>query len=187
MLAVGVVDLDHREGELAVLGQLAYAVYAAGGLLAAAYDIPAQLGEVGAHGLQQVAAVVDYDVGTVGEDVLDVAEVLLLARAVDGVDFHPAGGERRGDVVLRGERVGAGDVHLGASGGQHAAEICGLGLQVHGEGDLHAGKGLFPGKVRLDAAQHGHVAAHPGYLGLARRGEGYVAYFVHRLVPLYKM
>ena len=183
VLAVGVVDLDHGEGQQPRVMELAYPVYAARRLLAAAYDAAAQLREAGAHGLQQVAAVVDDDVRPVAQDVFDVAEILLLARAVDRVDLYAAGGEGRGDVVLCGERIGAGDVHLRAAGGEHAAEVGRLGLQVYRKGDFHAGKGLFPGEVGLYAAQDGHIAPHPVYLQLAGRGQGYVFYLVHAATP----
>ena len=184
MFAVRVVDLYHSEGQQPVPRQFAYAVYAARRLLATSYNTAAKFREVRAHCLQQVSAVVYYNVRAVFQHVLDVSEILLLARAVDGVHLHTSGGEGRGHVVLRGERVGAGDEHLRASGGQYAAEVGSLGLQVHAESDFQASEGLFTFKISLYPPQNGHIAPDPGNLNLAGRGEGYVAYFIHCAVPL---
>ena len=163
--------------------ELAQAVYAARSLLAAADDVRAELREVGAHGLDQVSAVVDYYIRPVGENVPYVAEVLLLAHTVFGVNLDTARSQGRSHVVLSGERVGAGDIHLGASGGQYAAEVRRLGLQMHAEGYFQACEGLFALKIGLNAAQHGHIALNPGYFLLAGRGECYVLDLIHRSYP----
>ena len=179
MLAVGVVDHHHGEGQQAVAVELFEPVDAGGGLLAAADDAGQEVFKFRAHELYQLAAVVDDDVGTDGEHGVEVPCVFLGRRPVDGVDFDAAGGEGRRDVVLRGERVRASDEHLRAAGGEHAAEVGGLGLEVDGERHFHAGEGLLALKVGLYIPEDRHIPAHPGYFLLAGRGEGDVSYFVH--------
>ena len=103
MLAVGVVDHDHREAQLARLCHGAQTVNARRGLFAAAYDLRDEVGILRVHEMDKVAAVVDDDVR---RDLQHAGEVFVIfphRAAVGGVDLHPAGGERRGDVVLRGE------------------------------------------------------------------------------------
>ena len=154
-------------------------VDAGGGLLAAADDAGQEVFKLRAHELYQLAAVVDDDVGTDGEHGVEVPCVFLGRRPVDGVDFDAAGGEGRRDVVLRGERVRAGHEHLRAAGGEHAAEIGGLGLKVDGECDLHAREGLLALKVGLNVAQDGHISAYPCYFFLTGGGEGDVFDLIH--------
>ena len=159
--------------------ELLEADYARGGLLAAADDAREEVRKLGAHELHELAAVVYYDVGADGEDGLELLFIFLGASAVGGVHLDASGGQGRGDVVLRGEGVRARDIHLRAACGKHAAEVGRLGLQVDGEGDLHAREGLFGRKIRLDAAQNCHVPAHPGDLQLPGRGQANVSDIIH--------
>ena len=68
---------------------------------------------------------------------------------------------------------------LSAARCQHAAKIGRLGLQMDGQRHLHARKGLLALKIRLDAAQHWHIPAHPGYLHFSGWGKGDVSDIVH--------
>ncbi len=183
MLAVGVVDHDHREAQLARLCHGAQTVNARRGLFAAAYDLRDEVGILRVHEMDKVAAVVDDDVR---RDLQHAGEVFVIfphRAAVGGVDLHPAGGERRGDVVLRGEGVRARDVHLRPAHFQHAAEVRRLCLKVHRQRDLQPRKGLRLLKSRAYAAQNGHVALDPFYFHLAGWGEGYILYNAHSQVP----
>ena len=179
VLAVRVVHHHHGEGQDAVARELLQADYAGGRLLAAAYDTGQEIGKLRAHELHELAAVVDDDVGADGQDCFQLLFVLLRRRAVGGVDLQPSGGQGSGHVVLRREGVRARDVHLRATRCQHAAKIGRLGLQMDGQRHLHARKGLLALKIRLDAAQHWHIPAHPGYLHFSGWGKGDVSDIVH--------
>ena len=62
--------------------------------------------------VDKIAAVVDDDIGANREHGAQMLSIFLHRAAVDGVDVHAARRERRGDVILRGQRVGARDMHL---------------------------------------------------------------------------
>ena len=97
---------------------------------------------VGALGVQhgdQVGAVVHGDVGLVvdgGEDVVVVGVVVL---ALDGEDGNVVVADQAGgDVVLRGERVGGAEHHVGAAVAQADGEVRGLGSDVQARRDADA-------------------------------------------------
>ena len=122
--------------------------------------------------MYEIAAVVDDDVRAGGDHGTQMGHVFIHRAAVDRVDVHAARDERRRDVVLRGERVRARDMHLRAAHLEHAAEICCFGLQMHRQRDLQAVEGALLGKLFADIAQDGHVRLHPADLALAGRGKG---------------
>ena len=175
VLAVGVVDGDHREGQPPLALERAQAQHAGGRLLAAAQDAGAERGAARKQRVQQVAPVVDDDVRPARGGALDIGLILPLRRAVARADADPARGERRRHVVLRGERVAAGHVHLGPARGEHAAQAGGLGLEVDGQGDFEPAERLFLTELRLDAGEQRHIAPRPFDLVLAGGGEGSVA------------
>ena len=105
MLAVGLIDHDHREAQLMVLRHDLEPVYAGGRLLAAADDAGDEPGVLRVHEVDKVAAVVDYDVGADFEHAAEAVFIFLHRAAVACKDLHAAVSERGGDVVLRRERV----------------------------------------------------------------------------------
>ena len=82
MLAVGIVDEHHREEELLLGVEGDEAVYACGGLLAAAYDVRNELGELAVDAGNQVASIVDDDVRLMFETHFDMSEVFFFCRSV---------------------------------------------------------------------------------------------------------
>ena len=136
VLAVGLVDHDHGEAKAPLPSHGAQPVDAGGGLLAAAQHIGDQLGIPGVHQVHQIAPVVDDDVGPGLQHPAEAFFIFFHGAAVAGKDLHPALGQGGGHIVLGGEGVGAGDIHLRPAHFQHTAEIGGLGLQMDGEGDL---------------------------------------------------
>ena len=105
VLAVGLVDHDHREAQLMVLRHDPEPVYAGGRLLAAADDAGDEPGVLCVHEVDKVAAVIDYDVGADLEHSAEAVFIFLHRAAVACEDLHAAVSERRSDVVLRRERV----------------------------------------------------------------------------------
>ena len=183
VLAVGLVDHDHREAQLMVLRHDLEPVYAGGRLLAAADDAGDEPGVLRVHEVDKVAAVVDYDIRPGLEHAAEAVLIFLHRAAVACKDLHAAVSERRGDVILRRERVRAGDVHLRAAHFEHAAEIRRLCLKVYRQRYLEPGERLRLLKVLTDTAQHRHVALHPVYFHFARGGEGDVFYLAHSDAP----
>ena len=63
--------------------------------------------------------------------------------------------------VLRGQRVGRRQVHLGAAGREGPHQVGGLGGDVEACADAQAREGLLALEPRADQAQHGHLALGP--------------------------
>ena len=187
VLAVRIVDKHHRKTQLPGAVHRQQAQDASRRLLAAADDLRDKLRVLRVHPMDEIAAVVDDDVGCRFEHGVDRALVLLRGRAVDGADVHPARGERRGDVILRGERVAARDVHFRATHLHHAAEPRGFCLQMHRERHTQPGEGLRLAEILRDGGEHRHMSRHPADLLFALRRESDIGnmVFVHGCTPFY--
>ena len=168
-----VVDGDDGEHELAVVGHRAQADDAGRGLLGAADDAVEQLAALLVERADQVRAVVHGDVRLEVERGLDVLVVGGVVLALDGVDRHlVVRHQRRGHVVLRRQRVGRGQHHVGAAGLQHAHQVGRLARDVQTGRDAHAGQRPLLGEALLELIQHRHLAcgplhAEPALLGQA--------------------
>ena len=169
VLAVGVIDHNHREAQRPGAVHDAQAVDARRRLLAAADDLRDEIRELRVHQVHKIAAVVNDDVRPNGEHAAQMRLIRLVRAAIDRVHVHALCRQCRGNVVLRGQRVGTGDVHLRAAHLEHAAQVGRLGLQMHGERDLQTGKRLFPRKIAADVAQNRHMCFHPADLPLTGR------------------
>ena len=110
----------------------------------------------------EVAAVVHRDLGLrVGDRVqVGVVRVAVLAAPGEGRDAV-LGDEGGGDVVLRRERVGRAQEHLGAAGLERPHQVGGLGRDVEAGADPDPGERLLPLEPFADQAQDGHLALRP--------------------------
>ena len=105
MLAVGVVYHDHREAQRTGSGHDAQAVNAGRCLLAAADNAGDEVRKLLVHKMDEVAAVVNDDIGADLEHLAQAIFILLLGAAVFRENVHAAGSQRRSDVILSGKRV----------------------------------------------------------------------------------
>ena len=185
VLAVRVVDEHHRKTQFPGAVHRQQAQYTGRRLLAAADDLRDKLRILRVHPVDEIAAVVDNDVGRRFEHGVDRTLVLLRGRAVDGADVHPARGEGRGNVVLRGERVAARDVHFRAAHFHDAAEPRGFRFQMHRERHAQPGERLRLAEVLRDGCEHRHMSRHPADLLFALRRESDIGnmVFVHGCTP----
>ena len=117
--------------------------------------------------MHQIATVINDDVRGDGENAAQMRLILLVRAAVDCVHIHSLCRQRRGNIILRRQRIRAGDVHLCTAHFEHTAEIRGLGLQMHGQRDLEAGKWLLSRKIAADVAQNRHMCFYPADLPLS--------------------
>ena len=161
MLAVGVVHEHHREGEFPCAVHRLQAEDAGRRLLAAADHAGQQLRELPVNQRHQVSPIVDDDVRAHLQHAPEIILVLLHGRAVDGEDIEPLVDQRRGHIILRGQRVAAGGIHFRPAGGQAQAQARRLGLHVHAQGDLEPLERLRGHEIFLDAVKQRHVVADP--------------------------
>ena len=161
MLAVRVVHEHHREPEDAGAVHRLEAQDAGGRLLAAADHVRDQLRELLVHQRHQVTAIVDDDVRAHLQHAAEVLLVLVHRGAVDGEHVQPGMDQSGRHVVLRGQRIAARGVHVGAAGGQAQAQARRLRLHVDAQRDFHAGKRLRFDEILLDAREQGHVVPDP--------------------------
>ena len=136
VLAVGVIDHDHRKAQRPGAVHDPQAVDTRRRLFAAADDLRNEIRELRVHQVHKIAAVIDDDIRSDGEHAAQMRLIFLVRAAVDSVHVHALRRQRRGNIVLCGQRVGTGDVHLRAAHLEHAAQVGRLGLQMHGERDL---------------------------------------------------
>ena len=179
VLGLGVVYRHHGAGEDARPLPGVQAVDAGGGLLTAPQQpVPVGSAPPPQQG-DQVAAVVHDQVGAalqgLGQQVLIAPHV----HPVDTEGLHPQAGHGSGHIVLGGQGVAAGEIHLGAPLPEHQPQVGGLGLQVDRDGDGQALKGLLPAEALFDAAQGGHEVPDPLDLLQAGRGQRQVFHDAH--------
>ena len=161
-LGVRLVDGDDRARQAPLGLERADAQQARGRLLGAADQPLADPGASVVHEHHEVGAVVERDVrapararrhvGGVGLGVLAVARMDLRAEVL---------GQRRRRLVLRGERVGGAQRHLGAPGDERAHEVGGLGGDVQARRHRDALERALVGEALADRAQDGHLGVGP--------------------------
>ena len=156
MLAVGFVDHDHREAQLARAIHCLQAVDTGRCLLAAADDLRDEVGILRVHEVDQVAAVINNNIG----------------RGFK----HRA---QAAFVFLHGERIRAGNIHLCSTHFHDAAEVSGFRLEMHRQSDSQPRERLCAAEILADAAQNGHVSLHPFDFHLTRRRKSYIFYSAH--------
>ena len=160
-LGPGVVHRDHGEAQRALGGHLPEPDDPRGGLLAPADDVAEQLDPLGVEDVDQVAAVVEHEVRGDVERLVDVPVVGLQVRPGPGVDRDAPLPERRGHVVLGGERVGRGERDLGPALPQHLEQHRGLGRDVQARGDAQPVERPLPGEPLRYAGEHRHRPGGP--------------------------
>ena len=102
---------------------------------------------------------------------LDVLEVGVAVFALDGVDGDALVDQRRGDVVLRAQRIGGAEDQLGAAGVQGLHQMRGLGGDVQAGGDALPFERLLLAEPLADVGQDRHRTAGPFDAAVPLRGE----------------
>ena len=105
MLAVGVVDHDHREAQRPGAVHDAQTVDTGRRLLAAANDLRDEVRELRVHQMHQITAVINDDVRCDGKYAAQMRLIFLVRAAVDSVHIHSLCRQRRSDIVLRRQRI----------------------------------------------------------------------------------
>ena len=128
----------------------------------AATNAPEFSGEKPVVHADHIGAVVHGDLRRVIDGGGEVLVVGLLILALDGVGgdavvLH----QRGGHVVLRGQRVGCHQHHVGATGLERAGQVGGLRGHVEAGRDAEALEGLLLLEPLADLGEHGHVAIGP--------------------------
>ena len=109
-----------------------------------------------------VGAVVHRDVRLVVDRSLDVRVVRVVVLALDREDADVVlVDERRGDVVLRRQRVRGAQHDVGAARLQRPHEVRGLGRDVEAGGDAVAVQRLLPLEALADRGEHRHLPVGP--------------------------
>ena len=112
-------------------------------------------------GGDEVAPVVDYYVRAGFQNLPDAASVFFRGGPVNRKYLESFMDQGSRHVVLGGQGVAPGYVHVGTAGGEDFAKVCGLGLQMDGKGYLEALERLCLPEIPFQSLQQGHMAAHP--------------------------
>jgi hypothetical protein len=156
------VDGNDREAELAVALERLQPDHAGGRLLRAGDHVAELLPAVAVEDADHVGAVVHGHVRLVVDGRLDMRVVGVVVLALDREDGHVVLlDERRGDVVLGGERVRRAQDDVGAAGLERAHQVGGLGGDVQARRDAVAGERLLPLEALPDRGQHRHLPIGP--------------------------
>ena len=147
-LALGdrVVDVDRRDAESTFLVHLVQTVHSRGGLLGQPLDLLQVFGGLVVDHRGQITAVVEDHVQRAAivpsQRLLDTPVEFLFAHPFPREDRHVGGGNRGGSVILGGEDIAAGPLHLGSQCRQGFDQDGRLDCHVQATGDPGAGQRL---------------------------------------------
>ena len=161
MLAVRVIHRTHRELQDAVSLHCLEPYDACCRLFTASPDFFRKLRMIRMQASYKVASVVYDYVRLLHEALHYVFMVFLHGRAVYRIYRKSIVGKRRNDVVLSRQNVASGYGHLRSANCKHFAQVCGLGLKMHRERDLHAFERLGLPEFILQTAKKRHIVPDP--------------------------
>ena len=154
---------------------------ARGGLLRAAEQPLEQVGPRRVDRGDEVGAVVERHLRAARDHRRDPRRPRVHVLAVDGVHLRLAvGDQRRGDVVLRGERVGRAQRDLRPAGPQRPHEVRRLRRDVQARADRDALQRPLGGEALADRAQDRHLRVGPLDPGPALGGQTRIGDITHR-------
>ena len=172
VLAVGIIDCDHREFQLVFLFKDLQAIYACGGFFRAADEVLLALFSGGMEQVYEVAAVVDDDVGHVVEGLVQEHEIFLFGAGMPCIDGDAALDEAGCDRILRGERIAAGADDIRTRCFQRERKVGGLRFEMDGHDDGLAFEDLLFDEFFTQCIQCGHEFFDPGNTLQAFVGQG---------------
>ena len=187
VLAVRVVDVDHRVVELACLFAGEQTVNTRRGFLGTADQILAVFAAFAVEQMRQVAAVVDHDIGAEGKGLLQMLLIFFVGDTAPCVDLKARIDKCRRNVILRGQRIASGNVNLCTAGSQRQRKVRRLCFQMNRHRNLLSGKRLFLGESLVDGVQNRHIALDPVDLVPAALGKGNVLDCTHMYVVPFRM
>ena len=161
VLAVGIVDRNHREFQLFILFQDLQAVYAGGCFFGAADEVLPCIHSRGMEQVYQVAAVVDDDVRHMVQGFIQEHGVFLVRATVPCIDGDAVLYEGCGNGILGGQWVAAGADDVGPCCFQGQCQVRGLGFQMDGHDDGLALEGLVFDEFLPQRIEGGHEFCHP--------------------------
>ena len=162
MFGLRLVDRDDRERELPLGLERAQAEDTRGRLLGSGDHVAELLASGRVEYADDVGAVVHRQVGSVVARSLDVRVVRVVVLTPDGEGRDAVlGDERRGDVVLSGERIGRAGDDVGSARLQRPQEVRGLRRDVQAGRDPVPGEGSTALEALADSPQDGHLAFGP--------------------------
>jgi hypothetical protein len=162
VLGVGVVHRHHREAQRPLARHLVQPDHAGRRLLAPALDRPEQVGPVDVQGVDQIAPVVQHEVGPGLQRLVDVPVVPLPVGTGTGEHLRPVLlNERRRGVVLRGQRIGRRQRHARPARLERPDEVGGLGGDMHARRDPNPVQRPLSGEPLPDLPQHRHRPVSP--------------------------
>ena len=103
------------------------------------------------------------------------------------VDFKARIDKCCSNVILRGQRVAAGDVNFRTAGSQRQRKVSSLCFEMDGHGNFLAGKRLFLGETLVNGVENRHVALDPVDLVPAALGEVDILDCAHMYVLPFRM
>ena len=174
MLAVRIVDRDHRKMQLTVLFHFSKPCYTRGRLFAASDDFFLKTRELRADHMHDIAAVVYDDIRLRLYHAPDIQVIFFLCAAVSRVNMHAQSVKFRRDVVLRGQRIASGRVNFRSACGESLAETGGLRLKMYGKRHLQACQRSLFFEIFAHRPEQGHVVPYPGDLVCSGRSKGTV-------------
>ena len=179
-LGDGVVVVDGRDKELAVLEHAVEVVDTGGGLLRDTEAVLELLGVLGVDEAGQVTTVVEDEVELLvvlegRELLLQAPVVLLLGLTLPGEDGDASGSNGGSGVVLGREDVAAGPGDLSTEGSEGLDEDGSLDRHVQASGNASTGEGLVLSVLLANGHETGHFVLGELDFLAAKGGEGKVS------------
>ena len=181
MLCLRVIDRHHRAGKNALPLTGFQTVNACRRLFTAADQLISVFPAASAEQVNKITAVVDDQMRVARERLRK--EILILGRrhAIDSEGLNAHLRDRRRNVILRGERIAAGQIDFRPAFCKHKPEVRGLGFQMDGYCYAKTFERLLRFELLLNFSEGRHKGADPFDFLPARGGEGSVFNSAHDL------
>ena len=142
MLAVCIIDTNHREFQFSCLVHCFQTDNSCCCLFTAAYDRRNQLRHLRMDHIYKIAAVVNDDVRSGFQNMLNLCFIFFRRTVIPCVDLKSCLYQRCCHIILCGQGVGACNIHFSSACLQYQTKICCFCLKVNGKSNFLSCKGF---------------------------------------------
>ena len=157
ILAVSIINGNHRKCQMTCCSQSLQTMYAGGGFLATAHQVRNQVTTFAVQHINQIAAVINNQLRFALQSFAQIHIIFFVGAAMGCENSYAAVNQCCGNFVLSGKRVAAGNNNISACVLQYKCQISGFCFQVNGYDHVDALERLSFAVFIVQMVQQGHI------------------------------